>query len=265
MAENFSKRDTIVVEWQYPEEVGSGEEGYKKTVDYINTLFESLNVPVLKSADAHPHSYQPKIDAQSSIPSAMPEPKAHLCGKYGFAGFGTGENGVYGHAYFWDKHAPNYEAEPPFGTIDVSFPEVMSKKVTPEKIIDHTRQFFNPERIVWKSTQEPDRMNDFIDLAPHILRQRLLIQGILLDEIDEKKVSKSLDDLCVLLKMGKLSIPEVYESFAFMHWEDSGVVASWNKEIFNIDIYTCKGFEVEKAVDFIRGKIEQKIFKIKEI
>ena len=255
MSEILSGRDTIVVEWQYPDKVDSGEEGYQKTVEYIDTLFEKLGVSALQSANAHPHSYQVREDEQSSMSSAMPEAKAHLCDKYGFAGFGTGEKGVYGHAYLWDQHAEGHEDELPFGTMDVSFPEGLSGQITPEKIIEHTRDYFNPEQITWKSTQYPEQLKNFIDFAPHIIRQRLLIQGLLSDGINQKKVSDCMEKLCDVLKMGQLSAPEVYPNFAFMHWEDSGTVASWTENLFNIDIYTCKGFDDQTAIELIKQKI----------
>lgn len=261
------KRETIVVEWQYPEEVGSGEEGYKKTVEYIDGLFDHLGVSSLQDAIAHPHTYQLKegFASQLSIDSSMPEPKAHLCGKYGFAGFGTGEKGVYGHAYFWDKHASGYEEEPPFATMDVSYPAIMSDQIKPGDIIDYTRRIFSPRNIEWKSSKDPDQFKEFVDLAPHILRQRLLIQGLLSNEVRPEQIATCMEQLCEVLKMGQLSTPEVYNNFAFMHWEDSGTVASWTKDLFNIDIYTCKGFEAGTAIDLLKDSIDPNIINVSEI
>ena len=101
----------------------------------------------------------------------------------------------------------------------------------------------------------------FRDLAPEICRQRLIIEGeshqpLLREEMHNFLVELS-HDLDMEPFYGPVSSysPE-YGWCAFMHWVTSGVhMYFWedrNPCFFSIDIYTCKPFDEEDAVNCVR-------------
>ena len=55
--------------------------------------------------------------------------------------------------------------------------------------------------------------------------------------------------------MLQLSEPLVIGQDGWMHWETSGVVLHWDEHRFTIDIYTCKAFEPQAAVNFTANKL----------
>lgn len=95
------------------------------------------------------------------------------------------------------------------------------------------------------------------DLAPDVFRQRMIIEGVINDEITKQEVVDLLNELCEELDMEKLSGPTVslceeYGWCGHMHWKTSGVhMYVWNSRepvFFSIDIYTCKPFDPQVAV-----------------
>ena len=98
------------------------------------------------------------------------------------------------------------------------------------------------------------------DLAPMILRRRLVIEGecrwpIVEDQI--KRYLKKLSDVC---EMNLLVEPVTHQSDRYgwagwVHWENSGAhFYAWDtpKLFFSVDIYTCKEFDIERACEFTR-------------
>nr|MBA4405319.1 hypothetical protein [Nanoarchaeum sp.] len=99
------------------------------------------------------------------------------------------------------------------------------------------------------------------NLAPNILRQRLIIEGFPSKEITDKQIKDYLINLSRELNMKALSEPTAHLSEKFgwagwIHWESSGChFYAWDKPkpFFSADIYTCKSFSVEKAADFTKN------------
>jgi S-adenosylmethionine decarboxylase len=98
------------------------------------------------------------------------------------------------------------------------------------------------------------------DLAPSIYRQRLVIEGIPLNKINSKNIKGYLSELSDVLDMKTLLPPVTHLSDRFgwagwIHWESSGAhFYAWEKPrlFFSVDIYTCKKFDDQKAIDFTK-------------
>jgi hypothetical protein len=102
--------------------------------------------------------------------------------------------------------------------------------------------------------------DDWRDLAPEILRQRLVIEGVPARPIDDDMIRSYLSDLSRAVDMVQLIEPvthrsDLYGWAGWIHWETSGAhFYAWEQPrlFFSVDIYTCKAFEVETAVSFTR-------------
>ena len=97
----------------------------------------------------------------------------------------------------------------------------------------------------------------FVDLAPHIHRQRLVVEGVRETPIAEDEICRYLVELGPLLDMVVLIEPvthlsELYGWSAWVHWETSGAhFYAWDDPVFfSVDIYTCKAFEPGAAIAF---------------
>lgn len=98
------------------------------------------------------------------------------------------------------------------------------------------------------------------DLAPHIYRQRIVIEGISPEPISDTSIKNYLSKLSVELDMVELLTPVTHRSDMFgwagwIHWETSGAhFYAWeNPNFFSVDVYTCKAFSNEDAVAFTRS------------
>ena len=105
------------------------------------------------------------------------------------------------------------------------------------------------------------------DLAPHIHRQRLVIEGTPADVITAEEISEYLSRLSVELDMIEILSPVLHQSDLYgwagwIHWETSGAhFYAWDDpKFFSVDIYTCKPFAAEDAVRFT-----EKFFSASEI
>ena len=107
------------------------------------------------------------------------------------------------------------------------------------------------------------------DLAPDIVRQRLLIEGYYSAEIDRSAVEKCLVEMAAHLSLRTYAKPIVHvpggagkddnEGFdAFIPLIDSGIsLYVWSKKrFFAVVLFTCKRFDVESAVRFTRNFFE---------
>ena len=98
------------------------------------------------------------------------------------------------------------------------------------------------------------------DLAPSIHRQRLIIEGYPEHPITDEQIARYLSQLSKELEMTELLSPvthrsDLYGWAGWIHWETSGAhFYAWEQPLlfFSVDIYTCKPFGVERAVDFTR-------------
>ena len=95
------------------------------------------------------------------------------------------------------------------------------------------------------------------DLAPHIHRQRLVIEGTPAAPITAEEITEYLSKLSVELDMVEILAPVMHQSDLYgwagwIHWETSGAhFYAWDEPLFfSVDIYTCKAFSAEAAVRF---------------
>lgn len=106
------------------------------------------------------------------------------------------------------------------------------------------------------------------DLAPEIIRQRMIIEGYPTKAITDEDIKDYLKGLSEVLGMKTLIEPVTHRSDTFgwagwIHWETSGAhFYAWEQPrlFFSVDIYTCKTFNPEVARTFT-----QDYFKATEI
>ena len=100
-----------------------------------------------------------------------------------------------------------------------------------------------------------------VDLAPEILRQRLVIEGLVSAPIGAQQIEDYLSQLSDVLEMVTLLKPVTHQSDTYgwagwIHWETSGAhFYGWDQPrlFFSVDIYTCKAFSAERAVQFTQS------------
>jgi hypothetical protein len=96
------------------------------------------------------------------------------------------------------------------------------------------------------------------DLAPTILRQRMVIEGLPPDPIDSPTIIEYLIELGDVCGMTVLTEPmthhsDLYGWAGWVHWDTSGAhFYAWERPVrfFSVDVYTCKAFDPEAALDF---------------
>ncbi len=96
------------------------------------------------------------------------------------------------------------------------------------------------------------------DLAPMIVRERLVIEGCHSEEITDHAIREYLGSLSDICDMHVLLDPVTHRSDRYgwagwIHWETSGAhFYAWEQpmQFFSVDIYTCKPFDVPAAIDF---------------
>lgn len=111
------------------------------------------------------------------------------------------------------------------------------------------------------------------DLAPDIVRQRLVIEGTCNEPISDTQIREYLSALSGELKMKTLLPPVTHlaEQFGWagwIHWETSGAhFYAWEKPIlfFSVDIYTCKKFDPKSAVEFTKVYFKSHDIQYKEV
>ena len=102
---------------------------------------------------------------------------------------------------------------------------------------------------------------NWTDLAPDICRQRLVIEGTLHNTFAPEDMTRFCHEITQLLNMTEVTSPicnydSDYGWCAYTHWKESGMhIYAWDDrtpKFFSIDIYTCKSFEPEHAVDYVK-------------
>jgi hypothetical protein len=96
------------------------------------------------------------------------------------------------------------------------------------------------------------------DLAPHILRQRLVVEGSVSSSISADDIVTYLKELGRVTEMEVLTEPVTHQSpmygwAGWVHWETSGAhFYAWDTphQFFSVDIYTCKAFDPDKVTAF---------------
>jgi len=107
---------------------------------------------------------------------------------------------------------------------------------------------------------EDKKLEAYSDLAPMILRQRLVIEGYPQKPITDSEIKDYLTKLSDVCEMTTLIEPvthcsDTYGWAGWIHWESSGAhFYAWDQPLlfFSVDIYTCKAFDPEKAMTFTR-------------
>lgn len=100
--------------------------------------------------------------------------------------------------------------------------------------------------------------DQYVDLAPQILRQRLVVEGYPSASISDSQIKDYLKQLADVTDMVTLIEPVTHSSDKFgwagwTHWETSGAhFYAWDRPLlfFSVDIYTCKAFDPAKVVAF---------------
>jgi hypothetical protein len=98
------------------------------------------------------------------------------------------------------------------------------------------------------------------DLAPEIYRQRAVIEGYPSRPLKATEIKEYLKGLSRAIDMIALTEPvthrsETYGEAAWIHWETSGAhFYAWDQPrlFFSVDIYTCKAFAVQDAVEYTK-------------
>lgn len=96
------------------------------------------------------------------------------------------------------------------------------------------------------------------DLAPEIVRQRLVVEGLVEHSIGRDEISTYLSELSEVCDMRILQEPVTHQSplygwAGWVHWEASGAhFYAWDqpRRFFSVDIYTCLAFDAQKVVEF---------------
>ena len=114
--------------------------------------------------------------------------------------------------------------------------------------------------------------DQYIDLAPNIIRRRLVIEGISEVIFTKENLKAYMIQLSEIMNMTIVSEPifnydEKYGLSSYMCWKESGMhIYTWEKNLenitnfFSIDIYTCKNFNINDVIEFTSNS-----FPIKEL
>ena len=113
----------------------------------------------------------------------------------------------------------------------------------------------------------------FIDLAPTIVRRRLVIECIHTNDFNETKIYDYMVELSKVMNMTIVTLPvinfiEEYGFSGYMSWKESGMhVYTWTQtperpNFMSIDIYTCKNFEISDVIDFTKETFKNEITEI---
>ena len=112
-----------------------------------------------------------------------------------------------------------------------------------------------------------EEFKDFVDLAPTIVRRRLIIEGTLKQLPSQESICEYMTELSNVMDMTIVSQPsfnyeEEYGLAAYMCWKESGMhVYTWKEtndrpNFVSIDIYTCKEFDLEKVIEFTKNSFQ---------
>jgi S-adenosylmethionine/arginine decarboxylase-like enzyme len=115
--------------------------------------------------------------------------------------------------------------------------------------------------------------SEFVDLAPTIVRRRLVIECIHQNNLDADAICQYMIQLSNVMNMTIVAPPTTqfepaYGISAYMCWKESGMhVYTWtaneNRPNFlSIDIYTCKNFDINQVIDFTKSHFQNNITQI---
>lgn len=98
------------------------------------------------------------------------------------------------------------------------------------------------------------------DLAPKLIRQRVIIEATTSEIVKPKEIKEYLDELATVTGMEKLSGPFAYSAHdmgfgGWIHWKSSGAAFysyPTDPPLLTVDCYTCKPFSAQEAADFTK-------------
>jgi len=98
------------------------------------------------------------------------------------------------------------------------------------------------------------------NLAPNIIRQRLIMEGTTTEIIKPDQIKDYLLKLAEVSKMEVLKNPVTSNAHGlgwggWIHWRTSGAhfySYSGKPSLFTVDTYTCKPFNVKEVVEFTK-------------
>lgn len=98
------------------------------------------------------------------------------------------------------------------------------------------------------------------NLAPHLVRQRVIIEGTTEKIVEPEQMKGYLSELAKVAKMEPLSRPKAYSAHdmgygGWIHWRSSGATFysyPTTPPLFTVDCYTCKPFSVEEVAEFTK-------------
>lgn len=103
---------------------------------------------------------------------------------------------------------------------------------------------------------------EYVDLAPEIFRQRLVVEGTCPTPLTDADIRDYLVELSDVAGMTVLAPPVTHRSDRYgwagwIHWETSGAhFYAWDvpRIFFSVDMYTCKEFDPAAVVAFTRER-----------
>ena len=98
------------------------------------------------------------------------------------------------------------------------------------------------------------------NLAPNLVRQRVIIEGTTKKIIEPEQIKSYLLALAEIAKMEVLSPPEAHSAHnmgygGWIHWKSSGAAFysyPANPPLFTVDCYTCKPFSTREVAEFTK-------------
>jgi S-adenosylmethionine decarboxylase len=123
------------------------------------------------------------------------------------------------------------------------------------------------------TTEETKQSTEYRDLAPQIVRQRLVVEGYPDFVITDEHIKDYLSKLSDVTEMTTLLEPvthcsDQYGWAGWIHWETSGAhFYAWEQPLlfFSVDVYTCKAFDPEKVVEFTKQYFKTNDITYKEV
>ena len=116
-----------------------------------------------------------------------------------------------------------------------------------------------------------DDSKTWVDLAPDICRQRLVIEGTLHNVFSPEDMTRYCNDIAGVLDMTAVTAPVCsyepsYGWCAYTHWKESGMhIYAWDDrtpKFFSVDIYTCKLFDPMDAIGYTKEFLGDNLIKL---
>jgi S-adenosylmethionine decarboxylase len=113
--------------------------------------------------------------------------------------------------------------------------------------------------------------NNYTDLAPNIVRQRMVLEGTLHNQFEPEDITRFAKEITALLNMELITSPILnhepkYGWCGFVHWKESGMhIYTWDNVkpyFFSVDIYTCKAFNPKHVVNYANYFFNDNLIKI---